>query len=431
MPFHNSMTRGFGRRRKRPRLSALPTLSTVGQNHKILCPNFTPPNLSVPLHVQRSANSSTAREVEEAVAQDDGNLSAENDGVPAEQECTVIGEYTSVLERAEGYQETADSFGVSSEPVGNGNGLDLHDSVQSPEDEISDFEFSAQKSNLGHYCQKQFPGLIGTTQFVLWSLLQTNGSRKLSVDQYNSLRSLLSADSESNVGCDEEKATKSSLPHYRTLSRTLRPFVLNELCVLSRTVKLPVDLKRTGARLCRNFSRSEPMTLVQYVSPLEYAVADVQNRFFLSENREAGVYSDEFDRFDVRFCSENAPIVQNRERFYGEPNWFEEDHDGVATPISSIQSSDAVQVHFMRSVECSLAADVWSIDGHTLRAHVACIFEVLHYLDKSPSTSDDSDLAVTDFRSLSLKRFLRRLNYSWPSSNLSRSEVPAIQPSDA
>ena len=199
-----------------------------------------------------------------------------------------------------------------------------------PNDIIADL--AMRKFDRGHYSDKEFPGLLGASPMVLWALLQTNGSRKLSVDQYSSVRHLMKAVSEipSDLGNDISRPV--ALPHYRTLSRSIRPLVLNMLSVKDQLLRLPVDLTRTGARADRLISNSSPLSCVPFVPPSEYAKADLQNRFFFYFLQYPDRVPQGTDRFDVRFTSEDSALVRYREKFYGEPCWFEDDGQGSDTP---------------------------------------------------------------------------------------------------
>lgn len=115
---------------------------------------------------------------------------------------------------------------------------------------------------------------------VLWALLATSGSNKLTKPQYQSMRVLIDIISGGSALSWKENIviapslpnfTKpvSCLPHYSTLQRTYRPLIMNRMAPRASDVQVHIDRSKAGA------SASKAHCRVRVIPPSEYARADI------------------------------------------------------------------------------------------------------------------------------------------------------------
>ncbi len=89
---------------------------------------------------------------------------------------------------------------------------------------------------------------------VIWALIMTNGSRKLTRESYQSVRNLMkyfgrqSATASNRIGTDSNETSFKLLPQYTTLHRTYKPFLLNVLAPRGQEHHERVDIRKAGAR---------------------------------------------------------------------------------------------------------------------------------------------------------------------------------------
>jgi len=190
---------------------------------------------------------------------------------------------------------------VVDDPMESGNGTDSlvvveDDPVPEPSDDDGEVEV---------FEEGDFGGLCDIHPLVLWALLQTSGARKMTVDQYGSIRSMVNTLADGNVG---NPALLRSLPHYRTLTKSIRPIIMDRLAVPARDLKYTINVRKAGAHACRMRNTVETAR-VSFVSPVDIAVADFANPIFFK--RLVGLFSSKWMGPPSRRVSQKSGIQLN------------------------------------------------------------------------------------------------------------------------
>jgi len=162
-------------------------------------------------------------------------------------------------------------------------------------------------------------GLLEIPPLEIWALLQTTGHRKLSCEQFQSARGML----QTLPMPEGAPKAASHLPHYRTISRRLKPLVLDNLALPATLVEFPIDTSVPGGKANR-MPGPENKCRLSYVSLWEYARADMRNPIFF-ERLQRNVLHERTKDVDM------SPLVYAREWFYGEPTFI--GVDDALTPI--------------------------------------------------------------------------------------------------
>lgn len=248
-------------------------------------------------------------------------------------------------------------------------------------------------------------GLLGLKAEALWSLLKTQGSQQMTDVQY---RSVVRLSSTMGTSCDarirmlvdsyalaprqkkdlltaltDVLVSTHRLPNMNTVHSTILPVILRKLAVRASLINAPFDASKAGAKAdgCVDGTRC-----LEYVSPLDYAVADVANPVFFSELRCGGRAIQRAASMDLRGCAEDAPIVAARSWFYGAPQAFEDDSSADGTPITYAEAGDVVAVQLIPQAATRITHTVWydsAVGPDCCVGVVVGVVEVHHANDSS------------------------------------------------
>ncbi len=186
----------------------------------------------------------------------------------------------------------------------------------------------------------------------------TSGTRKLSKEQYLSIRTfvdsitsfqntawkldLFRADQVTGAGTNVR-----SLPHYTTLLKRFKPLLLNSLAPLGHNHMLPVDTAKAGARFeCIDNDRAVAQTSVRIILPSEYARMDMatpavwerMRSTSLSHNRDCASFS---------HCVDVWPLVAARKWFYGHQKAISADMDALNGGYCFAEHGDTLDLLIM------------------------------------------------------------------------------------
>jgi len=256
----------------------------------------------------------------------------------------------------------------------------------------------------GHYLGRR-TGLIEGSAAVLWSLLQINGSRRLTVDQYGSVRALMQGPR--LVGRALATSQSGILPHFTTLTRTILPNVLRVLAVHATEVLVPVDMSTRGAHTYRTID-GVPHARLSLVQPLEYAKYDMRDPQFFHELVESVAGAEEW------------PIIRGREYFYGPISDIELDADGNTAEVGDVVSVEVRSREGIREPFCS----TFEVENdRVIKGKILSIFQSthIHQEEVHASVAPNDDL---DARTLWIRNVFSRVEYRWGEGE------PEIQPSD-
>jgi len=269
----------------------------------------------------------------------------------------------------------------------------------------------------------------------LWALLQTSGTRKLTVDQYGSVRAMIRTlipGLEQNV----------HLPHYRTITRTLRPLVLSRLAVPAQRLDLDTDLSKKGARASL-LPGQGLKSRVSFVSPIEYAKADIRSTIFFNHLQNNANAMMENNNEPHTHIADSSPYISGREWFTGEPRMigvggnFDAENDADVLPsFDTAEKGDTIvlntRVTFPRNTPQIVRFA--PTDGDHIQGIIASIFQV-HHADSSPRLGFDiHDDDEADERTAALRTALTYFNYTWPYPSIdtivNNNDRLLVQPSD-
>lgn len=181
-------------------------------------------------------------------------------------------------------------------------------------------------------------------EFWVWGILQTSGSSRLTRVQYESVRRLLMRATEKNLriaNIHHNSSVWESLPHGRTLERTNHDFIMRQLCVRSETLRnVRLDLTKRGTHALSWNQDNFPTTELVYVSPLEYAAADMSNPLLFRLMKEQVPFSS--NEFDLRGSPENATVVKARPWVFVEDSWISVNEMGKSYPLEYAENADSV-----------------------------------------------------------------------------------------
>ncbi len=115
---------------------------------------------------------------------------------------------------------------------------------------------------------------------VIWGLILTNGSLKVTKAQYQSMRMIadtfrrLEIGNLSAVAIEDEIMSPSrgkllSLPHYNTLFKKYKPILYSRLAVRGRSTLETVSMRKAGARARRFSPSGEALAPVHTIVPSE------------------------------------------------------------------------------------------------------------------------------------------------------------------
>ncbi len=169
---------------------------------------------------------------------------------------------------------------------------------------------------------------------VLWGLLMTTGSYKMTRLQYHAMRTLANTLECLNSGGSWKTAVHSgwnelslpgamkSLPHYSTICKNYKPMLHKYLTVRATDISVPINSRKAGARPSSYSANGIPETQIRVVLPSEFARADVATSavFRLMRDASLAVEDEPNSQRGRTFrdeCVDNWPIVAARKFFYG------------------------------------------------------------------------------------------------------------------
>ncbi len=204
---------------------------------------------------------------------------------------------------------------------------------------------------------------------VLWGILMTCGTRKLTKLQYQSMRIISEAfkrNQSEGTGSWREgtifplgDGSIVSLSHYSTLFKTYKPRLLRHLTVRAVDSSEAVDIRKAGATAKMYSDDDTPLVPVRTVLPSEYARADVGTSevFELMCSTSLQAHQSEGSQFPpADDCVDLWPVVAAREFFYDTPRRIYIDHADdqcVLLPYRFAEPGDTICVSLLGPAELS------------------------------------------------------------------------------
>ncbi len=285
---------------------------------------------------------------------------------------------------------------------------------------------------------------------ILWAFLMTNGSRKLTKEQYQSIRGLASVFACTNaaswnkagldLGLDGTLQKRSVLPHYSTLDR-LKPLVLDHLAPRAVEHLEIVDESKAGARFESRLPSGEARITVRTILPTEYARADMSSPAVWAEMRSTALLhagtlgtSGQQETASPRTCIDLMPVVRGRSWFYGQQKSMNVDCDSQSpspSPSAYAEKDDTVGARLLGVLRLSenirRCFGVPSSDSSLL--HVRGVFShswTVHHFNRreDPHFRENYEYDVSH-RDQELSRVFNFVKYESPTDFVSV-EVPAI-----
>lgn len=196
---------------------------------------------------------------------------------------------------------------------------------------------------------------------ILWGLIMITGTKRMTKEQYQSVRSLvmslassfqqLVADDAINPATSRLLNAAAKLPHYTTLHRAYRSHLYAQLSPRSICIQMPVNLSRRGARADPCQTGNSPTISGLLTLPSEYARADLASptvfdemyRMSLSHLEERTTTSSTLLSATTT-CVDTIPIVQHRDRFYGRQRSISVDASLDETRLFAAEHGDVIRV---------------------------------------------------------------------------------------
>jgi len=280
-------------------------------------------------------------------------------------------------------------------------------------------------------------GILSENPMTLWALLQTSGTRKLSVDQYDSVRSMIRT-------LLPNAANDVHLPHYRTLMRNLRPKILRELAVREQLFELDARLSVTGAR-ANLIPHQHLKSRISYVSPIEYAKADIRSTIFFNNFRNISESTAQHANLPRTNLGDTSPYIAGREWFTEEMKMIDvggdfdpENNNDIVTSFDFAEKHDTVKMRTMGlgqidrndQIILRFAPD----DNQHYQGVITCIFMV-HHAASWPRIGFGMHAGdETDDRSADIRNCLSYFDWEWNHQSMTHTVPDAarllVQPSD-
>ncbi len=194
---------------------------------------------------------------------------------------------------------------------------------------------------------------------VLWGLLVTNGSVKLTKSQYQSMRMLsdafrriaqdpccLSA-TEDMISLMSRKRI-ASLPHYSTLFKKFKPILYKTLTVRGSSTLEKLSMRKAGARARYYSADGEVLAPVHTILPSEYAREDIacDPVFKLMKKTSLVGAAAGGD------CVDRWPLVSSRAWFYGPRQYISVDEcSKVASNQPFAEAGDTISFSILGSLQ--------------------------------------------------------------------------------
>jgi len=342
---------------------------------------------------------------EDDLGQDEisGSMEVEKTGFSEEEESEETGE---------GEDDAYDGHEVNAGNTGEGDALEeSHEGVGDPGGD-----------GCGDLTEVESEGILNIRPLIIWALLQTGGSRRVTVEQYQSIRTMITKILPGNAAVH-----RRALPHYRTLMRTYKPIIMEQLAVKAQFIASDINTGKRGARPCL-MRKNSRFGRISYVPVREYAIADFCNPFFL-QRLKGSMQGDIVSRggHDMTFGDTN-PIVQAREWFYGPPRFVDVEPGEEGNNYA--EAGDLINIRIIGVID--FASKSWkSFKGASARYCSGILSTV--FLCKNKGEENDEEVIEGDARTTVLKRVLSTLTYRWPMESplvIRTRRAPLVQPTD-
>jgi len=280
-------------------------------------------------------------------------------------------------------------------------------------------------------------GIFNINPMTLWALLQTSGTRKLSVDQYDSVRSMIST-------LLPNAANDVHLPHYRTLMRTLRPTVLRELAVREQVFELDTRLSASGARA--NLIPGQGLkSRISFVPPIQYAKADMRSTIFFNNFRNLAESAAQHANLPRTNIADTSPFIAGREWFTEEMKMIDiggdfdpQNNNDIVPSFGFAEKHDTVKMRTMGIGQIDrndqLILRFAPDDNQHYQGVITCIFMV-HHAASWPRLGFGMHAGdETDERSANIRSCLSYFDWEWDHQSMAHT-IPdearlLVQPSD-
>ncbi len=157
---------------------------------------------------------------------------------------------------------------------------------------------------------------------VVWGLLATNGTNKLTKPQYQSVRNLLgrfpSSSAQSSAIDFNSPQNTQNLPYFTTLHRTYRPILFKQLIPGFQESSIPVDPSKGGVS-ANSLSALEPAQCqVPMILPSRYACADMATGPVCSRMKSTSLQDNPSQAVSILIspCVDTWPLISARKWFY-------------------------------------------------------------------------------------------------------------------
>ncbi len=216
---------------------------------------------------------------------------------------------------------------------------------------------------------------------------------------------------------------QEKLPSLRTITRSLRPYVMQNLCVCSRNVPVITKDSVTGDRTSAH---------IDYVPPLEYAVVDICTPSYWAAYHQEGIGCEGIDCTDARGGIEHGNVVRNRSWFYGQSRWISLDGDIEIPDFLFAVVGDSVSIRVLHNVNGGIiASSFFGGNCTTITGVVTGIFDIVHAGDDGEAgDSQEEPHPILDGRTEVLRTMFSRMKYVWSSPSAQRLHRPPLQPGD-
>lgn len=242
---------------------------------------------------------------------------------------------------------------------------------------------------------------------VLWGLLVTNGSLKMTKGQYqamriiaDSCRRMFQKSSEGAVDHDLPRQRIDILPHYNSLFKTHKPLLYDHLSVRGNKYMEKVDIRKAGARARQYSETGSPLVPVHTILPSEYAREDVACEPVFNLMRSTSLHANNRSND----CIDTWPIISARPWFYGPRTYLTVDgSDCDSASHSFAEAGDILAIDVMgsRSFHEELKEKFVQC-GNTIKGEIIHIWTAHHekrradaeFFSRIPSTICERDTNI-------------------------------------
>ncbi len=226
---------------------------------------------------------------------------------------------------------------------------------------------------------------------VLWGILVTTGSLKLTKGQYQAMRII--ADTVKNISeqktstCNENSDYRSAaridvLPHFSSLYKTYKPVLFGQLPVRGIRTLEEISIRKPGARATSSSQSRSPLAPIHIIKPSEYARADVACEPVFDLMRDASLSNT--SNYPHR-CVDLWPLISARPWFYGPRTFLSVDGPPENSPANCFaESGDTISITILgfRGLEKELldnfSQQTGGIESSALVGEILHIWTVHH-----------------------------------------------------